>query len=722
MRVVIALLAGVVFLFSTSGSFPDYTPRSANSPYKLPVPQGVYVTVTQGNNMPHTKDWDHWSNTDSAYAFDFALLTSPSPFVVTAAADGTVMYVQTGSDINCDGLDHQAGEDAKVKYPDCWTHANYVLIANADGKTAQLYMHFLKDSIKVREKYPVKQGQQLGLAGTTGFALGNPHLHFQVEDMPQIPSPDDQKKNLGWWFTQSRAIAFSNPEVSKIRSDGVPLTGDPFCLGNTTCSSAPPPVILPGGKWFDPSPKDGQVVQDTIHFAAHAYPTHAGDPAIAQVNFTVGAQGGWKVACTAIPPKNGDVFACDANLKDLGVPYGQVQVSFDVYDQAGNVNLAPNGVHTLTYAPPVPELTYIGSDGNVWDMTLPSGTPKQLTNDAQPNGGVRYSGLAWAPDGRKFAVVRDSASSNQRQITLHILSPEGVVLLDAPLQFYPEGRPFAWSPDSRLIAYRELLGGAGDNETIYVFDTQAKAVKQTFTLPLLSYGCSGFAGPLSVIIEEFHYAPNIIGIDTFIWAPNQQNMLVDYPCSTSMSEQLDVNTGNLIQGFPGGASYQANGNAILGDWFSTDYSTIFMGLTDATGKKILTLASERESALDQTVAVTLGQAVWSSNSQSIYYEHDDGIWQIGADGSNAHVIIPGTPFDSQGNATVNVVPRPSPDGTMLLYAQIRGTDNPDATTATGQWYTAQADGTKVTPLPQAGFQINYRSSGGVFEMVWRPGT
>src|SRR5215472_4299035 len=44
------------------------------------------------------------------------------------------------------------------------------------------------------------------------------------------------------------------------------------------------------------------------------------------------------------------------------------------------------------------ELTFIGSDGNVWEMAWPQGTPKHLTNDAQA-GQIRYSGLAWSPDG-----------------------------------------------------------------------------------------------------------------------------------------------------------------------------------------------------------------------------------------------------------------------------------------------------------------------------------
>jgi murein DD-endopeptidase MepM/ murein hydrolase activator NlpD len=373
-RSVVVLLSIGVFLSSASASLPLSSSRLASdSPFKLPVPPGVYVEVTQGNNMP-SPDWDH--NGLSAYAFDFALLTGTYNFVVTAAQGGKVISVDDSSTARCDGLDHEAGAPANVKFSGCWTHANYVLIADNDGTTAALYMHLLTHSAKVRVGYDVKQGQQLGLADTTGYALGNPHLHFQAEEMP---SQDAQKNQpAGWWFTQSVPVSFSNPEVVKQHKDGVPLTYDKFCLGDKTCSSAPPPTILPGGMWTDPSPKGGQAVSDVIHFAAHAFPTHSGDPAIAQVNFTVGSQGTWRVACTAVPPTTGDVFACDANLKDLGVPYGQIQVSFDVYDQAENVNLAPNGVHTLTYMPtptPTPQ---------------PVLTPGTWRGQATTNGGSPY--------------------------------------------------------------------------------------------------------------------------------------------------------------------------------------------------------------------------------------------------------------------------------------------------------------------------------------------
>ncbi len=48
------------------------------------------------------------------------------------------------------------------------------------------------------------------------------------------------------------------------------------------------------------------------------------------------------------------MFACNANLRKLGAPTGQIIVSFDVYDRQENVNLAPNGEHTLIYSPTPP--------------------------------------------------------------------------------------------------------------------------------------------------------------------------------------------------------------------------------------------------------------------------------------------------------------------------------------------------------------------------------
>lgn len=117
-------------------------------------------------------------------------------------------------------------------------------------------------------------------------------------------------------------------------------------------NSTHPTVIKPGGIWSSPS---GNTVGDVISFAAYAYPTNPGDPAIDHVNFTIYWQGvdphKWIIACVAHIPVRNDIYACSVNLRQLGVPPGKIKISFDVYDRQGNKNLAPNGEHILVYSP-----------------------------------------------------------------------------------------------------------------------------------------------------------------------------------------------------------------------------------------------------------------------------------------------------------------------------------------------------------------------------------
>lgn len=115
-----------------------------------------------------------------------------------------------------------------------------------------------------------------------------------------------------------------------------------------------PAQIKPGGVWISPNAATS-TVGDVVYFAAHAYPTHQGDPAIDDVNFTMYWPGvnpnAWKIVCVVRVPIDKDIYACDVNLRLLGTLPGPITVSFDVYDREGHVNFAPNGEHHLIYAP-----------------------------------------------------------------------------------------------------------------------------------------------------------------------------------------------------------------------------------------------------------------------------------------------------------------------------------------------------------------------------------
>ncbi len=110
--------------------------------------------------------------------------------------------------------------------------------------------------------------------------------------------------------------------------------------------------VKPGGVWISPT---GSTVGSIVHFAAYAFPTHPGDPAIDYVNFTAYWPGvnprAWDIVCQVRFPVRKDVYACDVNLQQLEAPPDQITISFDVYDRQGNVNFSPNGERKIVYSP-----------------------------------------------------------------------------------------------------------------------------------------------------------------------------------------------------------------------------------------------------------------------------------------------------------------------------------------------------------------------------------
>jgi streptogramin lyase len=204
-----------------------------------------------------------------------------------------------------------------------------------------------------------------------------PTSNSMPNTMPKGIAVDDRGNG---WFTESKAN-----KIGRISPQGVidefkipTLDSNPQCItfgpdgamwftesdGNrigriTTGQQSTTPSssgVLPSGQWI--SPADAQLVGDVVHFAARAYPTRSSDPTIQSVNFNVGSQNSWVMACQApATVASGDTFSCDAQLSHLNVQVGRMQISFDVYDKAGNVNFAPAGIRTVTYAPPTPDTT-----------------------------------------------------------------------------------------------------------------------------------------------------------------------------------------------------------------------------------------------------------------------------------------------------------------------------------------------------------------------------
>lgn len=125
-----------------------------------------------------------------------------------------------------------------------------------------------------------------------------------------------------------------------------PLVSSLF--GYHTFLSSP---ILPGGWWI--SPQSGGTFDDILHLAAYAYPGAPTEPAITYVEFTArwGNTTPWETLCHISSHTPDNVFQCTIDLTDLKAVAGIIRISFNVYDEHGNVHDAPNGVHLITYAP-----------------------------------------------------------------------------------------------------------------------------------------------------------------------------------------------------------------------------------------------------------------------------------------------------------------------------------------------------------------------------------
>lgn len=127
--------------------------------YSLPYEKGKSFLLVQGYQ---SKIFSHRGE----FALDFKMKTGTK---VCAARSGIVISVRE---------DSQRG-GIGIKY---LSEGNHVIIKHDDGTYAN-YWHLKYNGALVDVGDTVKQGQAIGLAGKTGFALF-PHLHFEVTTHP----------------------------------------------------------------------------------------------------------------------------------------------------------------------------------------------------------------------------------------------------------------------------------------------------------------------------------------------------------------------------------------------------------------------------------------------------------------------------------------------------------------------------------------------------------
>jgi murein DD-endopeptidase MepM/ murein hydrolase activator NlpD len=155
--------------------------------YRLPYRDGSTFRIGQSPGGPITTH----SQPDSQFAVDIPM---PEGTPVLASRSGTVIYTE-------------ANQVYGAQVPDMLGKANEVKIQHIDG-TIAIYAHLAHGGVYVYSGQRVEMGQQIGLAGSTGYSSG-PHLHFAVQTVQRNGDKIETISLPFQFYVGNPAVAFS---------------------------------------------------------------------------------------------------------------------------------------------------------------------------------------------------------------------------------------------------------------------------------------------------------------------------------------------------------------------------------------------------------------------------------------------------------------------------------------------------------------------------------
>jgi murein DD-endopeptidase MepM/ murein hydrolase activator NlpD len=198
-------MAGVGYTFRTQYTWTlgDFNASQApDALYRLPYRDGSTFRIGQSPGGPITTH----TRPDSQFAVDIPM---PEGTPVLAARAGTVIYTE-------------ANQVYGAQVPDMLGKANEVRIQHIDG-TMATYAHLAHGGVFVYAGQRVETGQQIGLAGSTGYSSG-PHLHFAVQTVRRNGDKIETISLPFQFYVGNPAIAFS-PRFGMLATANYTLPG-----------------------------------------------------------------------------------------------------------------------------------------------------------------------------------------------------------------------------------------------------------------------------------------------------------------------------------------------------------------------------------------------------------------------------------------------------------------------------------------------------------------
>lgn len=231
-------MEGVGYTFRTQYTWTlgDFNASQApDALYRLPYRDGRTFRIGQSPGGPITTH----TRPDSQFAVDIPM---PEGTPVLAARAGTVIYTE-------------ANQAYGAQVPDMLGKANEVRIQHVDG-TMATYAHLAHGGVFVYAGQRVETGQQIGLAGSTGYSSG-PHLHFAVQTVRRNGDKIETVSLPFQFYVGNPALAFS-PQF------GMLATADYSKPGSAPRMEAPV-QIASNAQPTSPAPPPATGVTVTIH-------------------------------------------------------------------------------------------------------------------------------------------------------------------------------------------------------------------------------------------------------------------------------------------------------------------------------------------------------------------------------------------------------------------------------------------------------------------------
>ncbi len=203
------------------------TVRGTPEPIQFfPIAGNLYQDIFMGSfvDLDPSPGWIDFDCTDYTRDTHEGIDAGPRWFAeqrigvpVFAAQDGVVIVAADGEDD-----ENTAGST---------TPGNLVFIDHGDGQVGYYY-HLKKNSVAVAVNDTVQAGQQIAMAGSSGYSFG-PHLHFGLtrDDVIYEPFAGDCRPGLSGWRTQpaiDRSHYFWDFGITHQDLSTVPWWPEPF--------------------------------------------------------------------------------------------------------------------------------------------------------------------------------------------------------------------------------------------------------------------------------------------------------------------------------------------------------------------------------------------------------------------------------------------------------------------------------------------------------------